>query len=189
VLVDGPASSKDKVVPRHSARLSDLSLTPIVLSKLPRATGNGVVRKRWEEQKVEEQFGNSNWAKSRAQFEKRRQLNDFERFKVMKLRKQVGAFSISSGSCGARALRFGHDWRSDWTNGTMKYIWLILLFRLATRSGRPSPESSPRHRFLRWWSMVLGGFMHCSCGKGNYNLQAFRVATEELNKIHILGIR
>jgi len=76
-------------VPRHSAQLSHLSLTPIVLAGLPRATGNGTVRKLWEQEQVEAKFAASNWAKSRAQFQKRRQLNDFDRFKVMKLRKQV----------------------------------------------------------------------------------------------------
>jgi large subunit ribosomal protein L14e len=76
-------------VPRHAAALSHLSLTPIVISKLPRATGRGFVKKQWTEQKIDETFNGSAWAKKRAQFTKRRQLNDFERFKVMKLRKQV----------------------------------------------------------------------------------------------------
>ncbi|KAF2177189.1 hypothetical protein K469DRAFT_742628 [Zopfia rhizophila CBS 207.26] len=89
VLVDGPASDKDKVVPRHSASLSSLSLTPIVIPKLPRATGNGVIKSLWEKEKVEGKFAGSNWAKGRAQFQKRKQLNDFDRFKVMKLRKQA----------------------------------------------------------------------------------------------------
>jgi large subunit ribosomal protein L14e len=88
VLVDGP--SEKAPVPRHAAQLSHLSLTPIVLSKLPRATGRGFVKKQWEAQNVDETFNSSAWAQRRAQFAKRRQLNDFERFKVMKLRKQVG---------------------------------------------------------------------------------------------------
>ncbi|KAF2741200.1 NAC-domain-containing protein [Polyplosphaeria fusca] len=87
VLVDGP--SKDAPVPRHAAALKGLSLTAIVIPKLPRATGNGKVKDLWEKEKVEETFAESNWAKKRAQFQKRRQLNDFERFKVMKLRKQA----------------------------------------------------------------------------------------------------
>jgi large subunit ribosomal protein L14e len=91
VLVDGPASSKDKVVPRHAAALSYLSLTPIVIAKLSRGAGNGTVKSIWESEKVEEKFENSNWALNRNRFAKRRQLNDFERFKVMKLRKQVRA--------------------------------------------------------------------------------------------------
>ena len=102
VLVDGPASSKDQVVPRHSAALSHLSLTPIVLPGLPRATGNGTVRKLWEQEQVEEKFAASNWSKSRAQFQKRRQLNDFDRFKVMKLRKQA-RYEVSKTLAKVRA--------------------------------------------------------------------------------------
>jgi len=90
VLVYGPSSDKDKVVPRHSAALSHLSLTPIVLAKLPRATGNGKVQKVWEEEGVEKKFEESNWAKTHSRFSKRKALNDFERFKVMKLKKAVG---------------------------------------------------------------------------------------------------
>ncbi|KAJ4381219.1 hypothetical protein N0V86_003568 [Didymella sp. IMI 355093] len=66
-----------------------LSLTPIVIPKLPRATGVGHVAKKWEEHKVQQKFDESAWAKKRAALQKRRQLNDFERFKVMKLRKQA----------------------------------------------------------------------------------------------------
>lgn len=97
MLVDGP-SEKLGSVPRHSASLSNLSLTPIVLKKIPRATGRGFIKKRWEEEKIDEKFGESAWAKKRAQFQKRRQLNDFERFKVMKLRKQVGQYFYFSDS-------------------------------------------------------------------------------------------
>jgi ribosomal protein L14E/L6E/L27E len=89
VLVDGP--SKDAPVPRQQVALAKLSLTPIVISKLPRATGVGHVAKRWEDSKVDQQFNDSAWAKKRAAMQKRRGLNDFERFKVMKMRKQVCA--------------------------------------------------------------------------------------------------
>jgi large subunit ribosomal protein L14e len=86
VLVDGPGKES---VPRHSAPLKRLSLTPIVIPKLPRATGNGTVKALWEKNQVDEKFAESTWSKKRAQFQKRRDLNDFERFKVLKLRKQV----------------------------------------------------------------------------------------------------
>ena len=65
VLVEGASEDKDKAVPRHSTRLSDVQLTPIVIAKLPRAIRPGPLKA------------------------KRRQLTDFERFKVMRLRKQV----------------------------------------------------------------------------------------------------
>ncbi|KAF2830031.1 hypothetical protein CC86DRAFT_444061 [Ophiobolus disseminans] len=87
VLVDGP--SKDAPVPRQEIALAKLSLTPIVIPKLPRATGVGHVAKKWEEAKVDQKFNESAWAKKRAAMQKRRGLNDFERFKVMKMRKQA----------------------------------------------------------------------------------------------------
>ena len=87
VLVDGP--SKEKPVPRHSAPLSKLIISPIVIEKLPRAAGRGPVAKKWEEAEVEKKWAESSWAKRKAQQEKRRGLGDFERFKVMLLKKQV----------------------------------------------------------------------------------------------------
>lgn len=89
MLVDGP--SEKGPVPRQSAALSNLSLTSIVLPKLARGTGVGALKAAWEKAEVDKEFGESTWSKKRAQFQKRRQLNDFERFKALKLRKQVGA--------------------------------------------------------------------------------------------------
>ncbi|KAF2017375.1 hypothetical protein BU24DRAFT_440370 [Aaosphaeria arxii CBS 175.79] len=100
VLVDGP--SKDAPVPRHSASLTDVSLTSIVIPKLPRAAGRGFVAKQWEQKKVEEQYAQTTWAKKRAQFQKRRQLTDFERFKVLKLRKQT-RYEVRKTLAGIRA--------------------------------------------------------------------------------------
>lgn len=45
--------------------------------------------KAWKEQNVDEKWDESAWAKRRDRREKRRALTDFERFKVLKLRKQV----------------------------------------------------------------------------------------------------
>ncbi|USP80678.1 uncharacterized protein yc1106_07952 [Curvularia clavata] len=87
VLVDGP--SEKAPVPRQEVALAKLSLTPIVIPKLPRASGVGHVAKKWEENKVQQKFDESAWAKKRAAMQKRRGLNDFERFKVMKMRKQA----------------------------------------------------------------------------------------------------
>jgi len=88
VLVDGP--SEDGGVPRQSAPLAHLSLTSIVLPKLPRGTGVGTVKTAWAKAEVDKKWAETTWAKKRAQYQKRKQLNDFERFKVLKLRKQVG---------------------------------------------------------------------------------------------------
>lgn len=85
--MDGPDESQ--VVPRHSAPLSSMSLTGIVIPKLPRAAGTGALKKQWAEHKVLEKWQASNFQKSRERSIRRKELSDFERFKVMKLRKQV----------------------------------------------------------------------------------------------------
>ncbi|KAF2873027.1 60S ribosomal protein L14 [Massariosphaeria phaeospora] len=100
VLVDGP--SEKGAVPRHSARLSDVALTTIVIPKFVRAAGRGYVRDQWTKAKVDEKFAESSWAKKSVRFQKRKQLSDFERFKVMKLRKQA-RFEISKTLAKARA--------------------------------------------------------------------------------------
>ncbi|KAF7845652.1 hypothetical protein BT93_L1417 [Corymbia citriodora subsp. variegata] len=102
VLVDGPASKPEKVVPRHSAALSDLSLTPIVIDKLPRAAGNAAIKAAWEKAQVDKAWDESAWAKNRERSVKRRQLTDFERFKVMRLRKQA-RFEVRKTMAAARA--------------------------------------------------------------------------------------
>jgi ribosomal protein L14E/L6E/L27E len=126
VLVDGP--SEKAPVPRQEVALAKLSLTPIVIPKLPRACGVGHVAKKWEEAKVQQKFDESAWAKKRAAMQKRRGLNDFERFKVMKMRKQVRLCRVTSGM-------------GIITDG---------ICRLVTRSRRPLLRSAPvqRHKFL-----------------------------------------
>lgn len=49
--------------------------------------------KAWKEQKVDEKWDESAWAKRRERREKRRALTDFERFKVLRLKKQVRPIS------------------------------------------------------------------------------------------------
>ncbi|MCJ1426150.1 hypothetical protein MMC29_004052 [Sticta canariensis] len=88
-LVDGPSTKENASVPRHAISLSNLIITPIVIPKLPRAAGRGPVAKAWEKAGVEEKWAESAWAKRREQREKRRGLSDFERFKVLRLRKQA----------------------------------------------------------------------------------------------------
>ena len=91
-MVDGPSKALPPV-PRHATAISKAALTPIVIAKLPRAAGNGAVRRAWEKAEVDSKWEQSSWAKGRAQKEKRRNLSDFERFKVLKLRKQVSRYS------------------------------------------------------------------------------------------------
>jgi len=89
VLVDGPSGQEDKIVPRHSLALAHATLTPFVIPKLPRAAGTGPVKKLWENADIDSKWAQSTWAKKAAQAERRKNLTDFERFKVMRLKKQV----------------------------------------------------------------------------------------------------
>jgi large subunit ribosomal protein L14e len=88
-LIDGPSTDTKTAVPRQSISLSQLILTPLVLEKLPRGARTGAVKAQWEKVGIEAKWQESAWAKKRSQKERRRQLTDFERFKVMRLRKQA----------------------------------------------------------------------------------------------------
>ncbi|EPE26681.1 60S ribosomal protein L14 [Glarea lozoyensis ATCC 20868] len=88
-LVDGPATDTKIAVPRQSIALAQLILTPLVLEKLPRAARTGVVAAAWKKADIEAKWQESAWAKKRTQKERRRALTDFERFKVMRLKKQA----------------------------------------------------------------------------------------------------
>lgn len=90
VLVDGPSDKPESAVPRHAANLSYMSLTGIVVT-IPRGAGTSALKKQWKEADVDTKWNNSSFAKSRERSIRRKQLNDFERFKVMRLRKQVCA--------------------------------------------------------------------------------------------------
>ena len=87
-LVDGPSTDTKTAVPRQSIPLQNVILTPLILENLPRSARTGVVKKAWEKAGIESKWQESSWAKKRQQRERRRALTDFERFKVLRLRKQ-----------------------------------------------------------------------------------------------------
>ncbi|QDS69909.1 hypothetical protein FKW77_001274 [Venturia effusa] len=89
VLVDGPSEDATLAVPRHSAQLSNIALTSIVMEKVPRAIGHGPLAAKWKAQEIEKKWKGTSFAQSRDKSAKRKALTDFERFKVMRLRKQV----------------------------------------------------------------------------------------------------
>jgi large subunit ribosomal protein L14e len=62
-------------------------LTPLALTKLPRAASSGVIKKQLEKEATIEKWDKSAWAQKRAQVERRRKLNDFGRFGVMLAKK------------------------------------------------------------------------------------------------------
>merc|ERR1712002_996050 len=78
-LVDGPCSG----VNRKDMNFKALHLTPFTISIGPSAR-SGSVRKAWEKAEVTKKWNESTWAKKLASRERRSQLGDFERFKLMK---------------------------------------------------------------------------------------------------------
>lgn len=89
ILVDGPSTKEGAVVPRQAVPTSIISLTPWVIPNLPKAAGTGPVKKLWEKHEVDKKWAESSWAKKREQQDRRKNLTDFERFKVLRLKKQV----------------------------------------------------------------------------------------------------
>lgn len=83
-IIDGPTTG----VPRQSFPYKHLSLTPLCLTKLPRAAGSGVVKKQVEAEAIVEKWEKSAWAQKRAAVNKRRSLTDFQRFVVMVAKKR-----------------------------------------------------------------------------------------------------
>ncbi|KAH8815553.1 ribosomal protein L14-domain-containing protein [Xylogone sp. PMI_703] len=84
VLIDSPS------VPRQPVSLADVTLTPLLLT-IPRSARSGVVNAQWEEDSIDAKWAESAWAKKRDQRERRQALTDFERFQVMRLKKQESA--------------------------------------------------------------------------------------------------
>jgi Ribosomal protein L14. len=64
-----------------------MTLTPLALTNLPRASRSGVIKKQLEKEATVEKWEKSSWAQKRAATEKRRSLNDFGRFTVMLAKK------------------------------------------------------------------------------------------------------
>ena len=81
-MIDGPS------VARQAISLGRVVLTPLVLEGLPRGTRTGVVSKKWAAAEIDAKWAKTSWAKKIAQRERRAQLNDFERFQVLVLKKQ-----------------------------------------------------------------------------------------------------
>ncbi|KAG5983137.1 hypothetical protein E4U55_000723 [Claviceps digitariae] len=88
VLVDGPSADPALSVPRQAVPLAKCLLSQFVVEGLIRGSRNGVVKKLWEKNEIDAKWKESNWAKKREQIQRRKNLTDFDRFKVMRLKKQ-----------------------------------------------------------------------------------------------------
>ncbi|KAI9225798.1 MAG: ribosomal protein L14-domain-containing protein [Piptocephalis tieghemiana] len=83
-LVEGPTTG----VPRHSHAYKHMTLTPLKIKNLPRAARASTVRKALQTQEIISKWEATGWAKKLQRRTVRASLTDFDRFKLMKLRKQ-----------------------------------------------------------------------------------------------------
>mmetsp|Transcript_465 Transcript_465/g.569 ORF Transcript_465/g.569 Transcript_465/m.569 type:complete len:145 (-) Transcript_465:25-459(-) len=84
-FVDGPSSVNG--VPRHTINLKDLSLTDIVID-IGRSARLGTLVKAWNAANAQDQWEKTAWAKKMERRTRRKELNDFDRFKVMLAKKE-----------------------------------------------------------------------------------------------------
>merc|ERR1712098_847052 len=82
VLIDGPSIDRQKI------NLNRIQLTKFSVEGLFHGARTKTVSKAWSASNVDAQWKESAWAKKIVQKEARRNLNDFQRFKVMKLKQQ-----------------------------------------------------------------------------------------------------
>ncbi|PSR90732.1 60S ribosomal protein L14-A-like protein [Coniella lustricola] len=87
-LIDGPSSDSALQVTRQLVSFSNVVLTDFVVASLPRGARTTTVKKFWEKAEIDKKWKESNWAKKRDQQSKRAGLTDFDRFKVLRLKKQ-----------------------------------------------------------------------------------------------------
>eukprot|EP00462_Mataza_sp_D1_P001376 CAMPEP_0175093454 /NCGR_PEP_ID=MMETSP0086_2-20121207/3026_1 /TAXON_ID=136419 /ORGANISM="Unknown Unknown, Strain D1" /LENGTH=135 /DNA_ID=CAMNT_0016366427 /DNA_START=27 /DNA_END=434 /DNA_ORIENTATION=- len=83
VLADGPTSG----VERGLVSLRHLSITPIKV-QVPRGAKTATLDKLMKKQEIDTKWSQTSWAKKLAKQATRANLSDFDRFKVMCLRKK-----------------------------------------------------------------------------------------------------
>ena len=87
-MIDGPVPKTG--VARQVIPFKRLALTDIVI-KVPKSARQKTLVKAWDEEKVEETWAATSWAKKLARKKVRASLTDFQRFQLMVARKQKAA--------------------------------------------------------------------------------------------------
>jgi len=83
-LIDGPTTG----VARHSHPYRRLTLTDLVIKNFPRGARSATVKKCLEKDQTLEKWNKTSWAKKVEIRKKKIESTDFERFKLLKLKKQ-----------------------------------------------------------------------------------------------------
>ncbi|KAI0522284.1 ribosomal protein L14-domain-containing protein [Xylaria bambusicola] len=87
VLVDGPSSDEKLVVPKGPIALSDVFLTDLSL-EIPRALRTSTLKTFWEKGEIDKKWLASKWAQRAQRTERRKALTDFQRFQLLRAKKQ-----------------------------------------------------------------------------------------------------
>ena len=88
VLVDGPSADESLALPRQAVPLSHCLLSQLVVEGTLRGMRHTTLKKLWEKNEIDAKWKETNWAKRREQIKRRKNLSDFDRFKVLRLKKQ-----------------------------------------------------------------------------------------------------
>lgn len=88
VLAEGPSSDPELASIRQSIPLSKALLSHLKVENLNRGSRHATLKQLWEKSEIDAKWKESNWAKKRDQKQRRKALTDFERFKVLRLKKQ-----------------------------------------------------------------------------------------------------
>ncbi|RGB28418.1 ribosomal protein L14-domain-containing protein [Rhizophagus diaphanus] len=83
-LIDGPTTG----VTRHAYTFRRMTLTDFVVKGFPRGATSKILKKYLEKEDVLAKWDKSSWAKKLDDRKKRSVLTDFDRFKLLKLKKQ-----------------------------------------------------------------------------------------------------
>ncbi|XP_063951474.1 large ribosomal subunit protein eL14-like isoform X2 [Lytechinus pictus] len=82
-LIDGPLSG----VKRQGMRFKQLHLTDFVIG-IPHSARNSTVRKAWEKENITTKWEETIWAKKLAAKQRRKQMTDFDRYKLMRAKQK-----------------------------------------------------------------------------------------------------
>lgn len=77
------------MVLRQVLPLAQALVSPLAIEKLPRGARTGAVKRAWEKAEIDTKWAETSWAKTASKMAKRKVLSDFDRFKLMRLRKQA----------------------------------------------------------------------------------------------------
>ncbi|KAJ1722014.1 hypothetical protein LPJ61_005975, partial [Coemansia biformis] len=83
-VIDGPTTE----VARQIISFKNVVLTDIVVKRLPRTVGSKALAKFLEKEQVVEAWQKTAWAKKLEARKRRSAMSDFDRFKLMRLKKQ-----------------------------------------------------------------------------------------------------